>query len=116
MQLLFFVSSRRRHTRWPRDWSSDVCSSDLASPPADHHSLALLCGPAAKLLHVSFETLDLESVGQGHQYLRAAGWNHYWGIGRHILGSQVFDYWKDPAGDEWEHYADGDVMNADYPT
>src|SRR5207253_3782553 len=27
----FFVSSRRRHTRWPRDWSSDVCSSDLAS-------------------------------------------------------------------------------------
>src|SRR5690625_7306203 len=28
----FFFSSRRRHTRWPRDWSSDVCSSDLASP------------------------------------------------------------------------------------
>src|SRR5207253_8650932 len=27
--LLFFFSSRRRHTRWPRDWSSDVCSSDL---------------------------------------------------------------------------------------
>src|SRR5439155_12200966 len=28
---LFFFSSRRRHTRWPRDWSSDVCSSDLIS-------------------------------------------------------------------------------------
>src|SRR5215208_4214372 len=27
--LIFFFSSRRRHTRWPRDWSSDVCSSDL---------------------------------------------------------------------------------------
>src|SRR5207253_6910546 len=26
-----FFSSRRRHTRWPRDWSSDVCSSDLIS-------------------------------------------------------------------------------------
>src|SRR5690625_6952194 len=26
---LFFFSSRRLHTRWPRDWSSDVCSSDL---------------------------------------------------------------------------------------
>src|SRR5207253_3504844 len=25
----FLFSSRRRHTRWPRDWSSDVCSSDL---------------------------------------------------------------------------------------
>src|SRR5207253_6727763 len=30
---LFFFSSRRRHTRWPRDWSSDVCSSDLSFLP-----------------------------------------------------------------------------------
>src|SRR5437870_8906381 len=29
VSLFFFFSSRRRHTRWPRDWSSDVCSSDL---------------------------------------------------------------------------------------
>src|SRR5215208_848865 len=27
----FFFSSRRGHTRWPRDWSSDVCSSDLGA-------------------------------------------------------------------------------------
>src|SRR5690606_41006368 len=27
--LVFFFSSRRRHTRFSRDWSSDVCSSDL---------------------------------------------------------------------------------------
>ena len=31
MCFLFFFSSRRRHTRWSGDWSSDVCSSDLAS-------------------------------------------------------------------------------------
>src|SRR5215510_13685319 len=30
----FFFSSRRRHTRWPRDWSSDVCSSDLPGAPS----------------------------------------------------------------------------------
>src|SRR5437870_10354421 len=30
----FFFSSRRRHTSWPRDWSSDVCSSDLYSDSA----------------------------------------------------------------------------------
>src|SRR2546429_5412012 len=30
--LLFFFSSRRRHTRCSRDWSSDVCSSDLQLP------------------------------------------------------------------------------------
>src|SRR3712207_7120222 len=28
--IFFFFSSRRRHTRYWRDWSSDVCSSDLA--------------------------------------------------------------------------------------
>src|SRR5690625_8038196 len=30
---MFFFSSRRRHTRWPRDWTSDVCSSDLSLKP-----------------------------------------------------------------------------------
>src|SRR5437660_11893575 len=30
ISFFFFFSSRRRHTRWPRDWSSDVCSSDLS--------------------------------------------------------------------------------------
>src|SRR5690348_18456808 len=29
MTISFFFSSRRRHTRWTGDWSSDVCSSDL---------------------------------------------------------------------------------------
>src|SRR5690625_4371010 len=36
---MFFFSSRRRHTRWPRDWSSDVCSSDLAIPPNDEDAI-----------------------------------------------------------------------------
>src|SRR6267143_1899046 len=35
---VFFFSSRRRHTRWNCDWSSDVCSSDLFS---DKHQLAV---------------------------------------------------------------------------
>src|SRR5207253_8581752 len=33
-----FFSSRRRHTRWPRDWSSDVCSSDLKPNIDDRHA------------------------------------------------------------------------------
>src|SRR3712207_7917195 len=32
IHVFFFFSSRRRHTRYWRDWSSDVCSSDLESP------------------------------------------------------------------------------------
>src|SRR5207302_8092876 len=31
----FFFSSRRRHTRFSRDWTSDVCSSDLYEQPLD---------------------------------------------------------------------------------
>src|SRR5699024_11629267 len=34
LSLLFFFSSRRRHTRSKRDWSSDVCSSDLCLAPS----------------------------------------------------------------------------------
>jgi len=89
---------------------------DRGDRPADHHTLAILGGPHSALLHVSTETSDIDALGQGHQYLRARGWRHHWGIGRHRLGSQLFDYWKDPAGAEWEHYADGDVMDASYPT
>src|SRR5690606_41012253 len=33
--LLLFFSSRRRHTRFSRDWSSDVCSSDLCWPSSN---------------------------------------------------------------------------------
>src|SRR5690606_39367726 len=40
--LLFFFSSRRRHTRFSRDWSSDVCSSDLRAGRCAHDHLALM--------------------------------------------------------------------------
>lgn len=39
-----------------------------------------------------------------------------WGVGRHVLGSQIFDYWADPSGFKIEHYADGDLVNAGTPT
>src|SRR3712207_1165617 len=49
LSIFFFFSSRRRHTRYWRDWSSDVCSSDLVAAGAgDHHrlhGLVLLAGP-----------------------------------------------------------------------
>src|SRR2546429_5772294 len=36
----FFFSSRRRHTRCSRDWSSDVCSSDLLAAPSEDSRFA----------------------------------------------------------------------------
>src|SRR5438270_10113450 len=43
----FFFSSRRRHTRFDCDWSSDVCSSDLlpGRAPADHHTAGIIIAP-----------------------------------------------------------------------
>src|SRR2546422_10820959 len=40
MSLLFFFSSRRRHTRCSRDWSSDVCPSDLPDRAAERPAVA----------------------------------------------------------------------------
>src|SRR6266700_7144326 len=53
----FCVSSRRRHTSFSRDWSSDVCSSDLGRVDLDclRYLLLLLCGEAADLcLEIAF--------------------------------------------------------------
>src|SRR5207253_4363847 len=45
--VFFFFSSRRRHTRWPRDWSSDVCSSDLGFRFRDQQAWIDAAGVAA---------------------------------------------------------------------
>src|SRR5699024_11754728 len=46
---VFFFSSRRRHTRSKRDWSSDVCSSDLSeSAPVQSRK-----APSIKYSHIS---------------------------------------------------------------
>ena len=89
---------------------------DRGDIPADHHTVVLVQNFAPSCMHTAYETFDLDAVGQGSQYLQWKGWNHFWGIGRHILGSQIFDYWKDPFGDELEHYADGDMFDASHPT
>src|SRR5690625_3994889 len=50
---VFFFSSRRRHTRWPRDWSSDVCSSDLNgchSTPGEFGFLPFCIGKQALIV------------------------------------------------------------------
>ena len=48
----------------------------------------------------------------GHSHLAAAGRTQAWGVGRHLLGSQVFDYWRDPWGNILEHWTDGDLFTA----
>ncbi len=89
---------------------------NLGATPADHHSLVIVGGIEDKYEHSAYEVTDLDALGQGQQVLRAQGHRHMWGIGRHLLGSQLFDYWRDPEGFEYEHYTDGDVFTADFET
>ena len=88
---------------------------DLGEEYSDHHSLFLARAPYAfpetRLHHTSFEVNDFDSQLLGHDWLLSRNYKLVWGVGRHILGSQIFDYWKDPSGFIIEHYADGDLVN-----
>ena len=89
---------------------------DLGDTPADHHTVVIAGGLEARYEHSAWEVVDLDALGQGQQVMRANGHQHMWGIGRHVLGSQLFDYWKDDDQFEFEHYTDGDVFTADHET
>ena len=85
---------------------------DLGSVPADHHTLAMILQPRTEYVHSAYELTDLDEVAASGQYLRERGYRHAWGLGRHIQGSQIFDYWRDPDRLMFEHYADGDVFDS----
>ncbi len=93
------------------------CRCDLGSEFTDHHTLvfARSFDGQTSLNHASFEVCDLDDVWIGHEHLAAKGYRHTWGIARHTLGSQIFDYWRDPWGLIHEHYTDGDLLDASSP-
>jgi catechol 2,3-dioxygenase-like lactoylglutathione lyase family enzyme len=85
---------------------------DCGDAYVDHHSFFCIQSPVAGLNHISFEVQDIDDVFMGHEYLAKKNkYEHMWGIGRHVLGSQVFDYWADPWGRIHEHWADTDRLN-----
>lgn len=92
------------------------CRLNLGEQPADHHAIVFVGAIEDKYEHSAYEVIDLDALGQGQQVLRARGHKHMWGIGRHVLGSQIFDYWYDPDGFELEHYTDGDLFTASFET
>jgi catechol 2,3-dioxygenase-like lactoylglutathione lyase family enzyme len=85
---------------------------DLGSVPADHHTLAMALQPHTGYLHSACQLTDLDEVAASGEYLRERGHRHAWGLGRHIQGSQIFDYWRDADRLMFEHYADGDVFDS----
>ena len=126
------VSDFRTSERWYKDRFGLLTSDEIeAAPglalgafmrcdrgdkPADHHTLFLAQLPQTKgFLHAAFEVANFDDLMAGHNHLKAKKRTAAWGVGRHILGSQIFDYWKDPWGHELEHWTDGDLFTAADP-
>ena len=123
------VSDFRASERWYKDRFGFITSDEVqVSPefplgaflrcdrgetPTDHHTLFLVQSPKGPgFNHAAFEVADLDDLMLGHQRLKETGRHAEWGVGRHILGSQVFDYWRDPWGHTVEHWTDGDLFTA----
>ncbi|QUW83185.1 VOC family protein [Streptomyces sp. RLB1-33] len=86
---------------------------DQGSVAVDHHTLALHLGPGTGYVHSAYQVTDLDTIAAGGEYLAERGYQRSWGIGRHIQGSQLFDYWRDPDRFMLEHFADGDLFSCD---
>jgi catechol 2,3-dioxygenase-like lactoylglutathione lyase family enzyme len=123
------VSDFRASERWYKDRLGFITSDEIRLSPAfalgaflrcdrgetltDHHTLFLVQSPKGPgFNHAAYEVADLDDLMRGHQRLKDAGRHAEWGVGRHILGSQVFDYWRDPWGHTLEHWTDGDLFTA----
>jgi len=96
---------------------------DRGDTPTDHHAFALASVPKAPgaLEHCAFEVQDWDAIGEGNRFMQmrvAKGrkYTHAWGIGRHFLGSNLFDYWRDPFGHMFEHTTDTDQLDANFTT
>lgn len=124
------VSDFRASEAWYKDRFGFITSDEIALSPefsmgaflrcdrgaelTDHHTLFLAQSPRGPgFNHAAFEVADLDDLMRGHAHLAAAGREAAWGVGRHILGSQVFDYWRDPFGHTLEHWTDGDLFSAE---
>ena len=80
----------------------------------DHHTMFLVGAGNSEFNHAAFEVADWDTLMQGHDRLRIQAYEHRWGVGKHKLGSQVFDYWKDPSNFTMEHFTDGDLVNESF--
>jgi catechol 2,3-dioxygenase-like lactoylglutathione lyase family enzyme len=103
-----FLYYRGRRDRGP---VMSFIRCDRGQAPADHHTLAMALGPSDRYIHSAYQVSDIDAMAAGGRYLAELGYHRSWGIGRHIMGSQIFDYWRDPDGFLVEHFSDGDMFD-----
>jgi catechol 2,3-dioxygenase-like lactoylglutathione lyase family enzyme len=110
-QTLGLLPSDEVYRNDPTDLVGSFNRCDRGEDFVDHHAFFCISGERTGLNHFSYEVRDIDDVMMGHEYLHAKGYRHMWGIGRHHLGSQIFDYWCDPWGRVHEHWTDSDRIN-----
>ena len=88
---------------------------DRGEKHVDHHTFLCVEGAKVGLNHLAFEVQNFDDLMLGHQHLKQGRYRHAWGIGRHVIGSQVFDYWEDPWGRMHEHWWDTDLLGSRHP-
>lgn len=89
---------------------------DAGEQFVDHHTFLCVQGQKYGLNHMAFEVQDIDDIFMGNAFLNSKNkYEHMWGTGRHVLGSQVFDYWQDPWGRVHEHWTDSDRLNNQSP-
>jgi catechol 2,3-dioxygenase-like lactoylglutathione lyase family enzyme len=77
----------------------------------DHHNVGLVISPVPFFHHSSWQVNDVDEIGKGaHNLLAVDPDRSVWGLGRHFLGSNLFWYFRDPAGNYAEYYADLDQI------
>jgi catechol 2,3-dioxygenase-like lactoylglutathione lyase family enzyme len=111
-EMFGFLASDEVYVGAPDNLVATFNRCDRGDTFVDHHTLLCFESPNVGLNHLSFEVQSFDDLMVGHEHLRAAGYRHVWGIGRHLLGSQIFDYWEDPWRRVHEHWTDTDVLNA----
>ncbi len=76
-----------------------------------HHNVLVQKAPVQFLHHTSWQVEDVDEIGLGAQALLSKDPSrHVWGLGRHHVGSNFFWYFRDPAGNFAEYYADLDCI------
>ncbi len=86
----------------------------FARVEADHHNLLIQPAPVSYLNHYALEMDDIDAIGAaGSAVLAERPDAHVVGVGRHVLGSNLFWYLFDPAGNMFEFFADMDQISDD---
>lgn len=95
------------------DRSADIIAFLHGPHASDHHLVAFAKSGAPGLHHSSWDVGHINDVGLGAERMKASGYTHGWGVGRHVLGSNYFYYVQDPWGSWAEYSYDIDFVPAD---